>query len=81
MPTKWTEENKKALLNLMQSDTPLAKARKAFSGSMVRIAQCGEQGEDIFTIREMEFFAVMEIAKVLGIEFNPGGTIKEVTND
>jgi hypothetical protein len=81
MATKWTEENKQALLDLTQSDTPLAEARAIFYYYMSRMGRKEMQDLDLFDQAALEFEATKEIAKVLGIEFNPGGTIKEVTND
>lgn len=62
--------NPKQVVELMQMDIPLARARRAFYSNMAVIEQLQVQGEklDIIGQRKMEFKAVIAIAKELGVE-------------
>jgi hypothetical protein len=75
--TKWTDEEKQKLIDLMQSNTPLARARARFYQHMAKIEQQSEQGLNIFDIRVLEFEAARDIAKVFGIDFMEDGSIKQ----
>ena len=56
------------LLALQLSDTPLARARAAFSHAYASIEQAGMQRRppSVFDIRRLEFAAVRQIATALG---------------
>lgn len=55
----------KALIELLQSDTPLSNARREFSSAMGRIEQACQQREPLSPIemRRMEFEAVEKIVE------------------
>jgi hypothetical protein len=57
------------VLEMMKSDTPLAKARTIFSSECARIEQaCSQRSPlSIFDLRRMEFEAVSKIANTLGV--------------
>lgn len=54
----------------LRSDTPLNRARAAFSGACGAIEQAGQQARPAgpVEIRRMEFEAVERIAAILGVE-------------
>src|SRR6185369_14762615 len=55
---------------MMQADTPLNRARQAFTNAYGAIEQAGQQRvpATIFEIRQMEFEAVEKIAEILGVK-------------
>jgi len=57
------------ILETMKLDTPLGRARLAFSSHAAKIEQaCGQRtAPTIFELRLMEFEAVVAIAKALGV--------------
>jgi hypothetical protein len=59
-----------SVLAAMQADTPLSRARAAFSAERARIEQaCARRRmPDIYDLRRMEFEAVRRIARALGVE-------------
>ena len=59
-----------SVLAAMQADTPLSRARAAFSAECARIEQACTQRRvpDIYDLRRMEFEAVRRIARALGVE-------------
>lgn len=61
----------------LRSDTPLNRARKAFSGASAALEQEGKQRRPAgpIEIRRMEFEAVQKIAEALGVVFAADGTI------
>jgi hypothetical protein len=61
------------VVELMRSDTPFGRARRAFNAARGRIEQASQQGRaaTFYEIRRMEFDAVREIAEALGYPVKP----------
>lgn len=59
----------KGIVELLQGTSPLNNARRQFSNWSAKIEQAGQQRKplDPATMRRMEFEAVIDIAKALGL--------------